>query len=295
MKLTGVHLLLTYECNFECDHCFVWSGPWQPGTLTVAQLDDILRQAKEAETIRWIYFEGGEPFLYYPLLRYGVRRAAEEGFRVGIVSNAYWATGPADARECLRDLAGSVEDLSMSCDDFHGDDEQVRHVRCAREAAEALGIPAETIEIAPGEPAVGQLPAGESGVMYRGRAAVKLAPSAPRRPASGMTECPWEDLREPGRVHVDPLGNVHICQGISVGNLFRTPLREICASYDPASHPITGPLERGGPAELATRYAVEAAAEYADACHFCYETRRALRARFPDVLTPDQMYGGSGS
>jgi hypothetical protein len=30
---------------------------------------------------------------------------------------------------------------------------------------------------------------------------------------------------------------------------------------------------------------------YADACHFCYEARRALRTRFPEILTPDQMYG----
>ena len=30
---------------------------------------------------------------------------------------------------------------------------------------------------------------------------------------------------------------------------------------------------------------------YADHCHLCYESRRALRSRFPDVLTPDQMYG----
>ena len=27
MNLTGLHLLLTYRCNYDCDHCFVWSGP----------------------------------------------------------------------------------------------------------------------------------------------------------------------------------------------------------------------------------------------------------------------------
>jgi hypothetical protein len=30
---------------------------------------------------------------------------------------------------------------------------------------------------------------------------------------------------------------------------------------------------------------------YADACHLCYQARCALRARFPEILTPDQMYG----
>jgi hypothetical protein len=281
MRLTGLHILLTYECNFECDHCFVWSGPFRTGTLTVPQVDDVLRQARSA-AVEWIYFEGGEPFLYHPLLRFGVRRAAEMGFKVGIVSNAYWATSPEDAEEWLRDFAALVDDLSVSCDRFHGDDEQVRRVRRAGEAARKLGIPIAAIEIAGEENAgrvVGQLPEGESGVMYRGRAAVKLAPAAQKRSASGMTECPYEDLRAPGRVHLDPFGNLHLCQGIVMGNLFMSPLREIFAAWDADAHPIAGALLAGGPVELARRYGIPMAEGYADACHLCYETRDALRSR----------------
>jgi hypothetical protein len=294
MRPTGLHILLTYECNFECDHCFVWSGPFRTGTLTVPQIDDILHQARDAGTVEWIYFEGGEPFLYHALLRYGVRRAADMAFKVGIVSNAYWAATPEDAEEGLRDFAGLVDDLSVSCDRFHGDDEQVRHVRYAEGAARMLGIPFGAIEIAGEETAergIGQLPEGESGVMYRGRAAVKLAPAAHKRPASEMTECPYEDLREPGRVHLDPFGNLHVCQGIVMGNLFQSPLRAIREAWDPDAHPITGPLLAGGPVELARRHGIPMADGYADACHLCYETRAALRPRFRVELGPAQMYG----
>lgn len=35
MTLRGLHLLLTYQCNLECDHCFVWGSPWQAGTMTL--------------------------------------------------------------------------------------------------------------------------------------------------------------------------------------------------------------------------------------------------------------------
>jgi hypothetical protein len=94
---------------------------------------------------------------------------------------------------------------------------------------------------------------------------------------------------------VDPFGNLHICQGISLGNLFRTPLRDVCAGYRPQTHPIIGPLLAGGPAELARRYELPHANAYADACHLCYEARRALRGQFPDILTPNQMYGVSGA
>ncbi len=33
MRLTSLHLILTYQCTFECDHCFVWGSPWQEGTM----------------------------------------------------------------------------------------------------------------------------------------------------------------------------------------------------------------------------------------------------------------------
>ena len=67
MKLSGLHILLTYQCTCECDHCFVWGSPWQTGALTLAQIEQILAQAKEAG-VESIYLEGGEPFLYYAIL-----------------------------------------------------------------------------------------------------------------------------------------------------------------------------------------------------------------------------------
>ena len=35
--LSGLHLLLTYQCTFECDHCFGWGGPFQTGTMTLGR------------------------------------------------------------------------------------------------------------------------------------------------------------------------------------------------------------------------------------------------------------------
>jgi hypothetical protein len=127
--------------------------------------------------------------------------------------------------------------------------------------------------------------------MYRGRADQNLVEQAAKHPWDSFDECPHEDLREPGRLHLDPLGNLHICQGISIGNLFERPLAEIVASYDPAAHPICSPLLEGGPAALVSEYNLSPKPTYADACHLCYESRLALRPRFPHILAPDQMYG----
>jgi len=279
--LSGLHLLVTYECNFECDHCFVWGGPSQNGTMTIETIEHILRQAEELGTIEWIYFEGGEAFLHFQLLCSGVQLARERGFKVGIVTNAYWATTDAEAREWLLPFAGVVEDLSISDDAYHGSNDGPRWTHIARQAAKQLSIPVDFIRV------------DESAVLYRGRAAEKLASRVQPKPWNQFTECPWEELRHPERVHVDAYGNLHICQGISIGNLLERPLTEIIRDYDPDTHPIVGPLLAGGPAEIVNRYELPHEQGYADACHLCYSSRCKLKDRFPDVLTPEQMYGSS--
>ena len=296
--LSGLHLLVTYECNYECDHCFTWGGPSQNGTMKVETIENILGQAVELGSIEWIYFEGGEAFLHFQVLRAGIRLARECGFKTGIVSNAHWATSDEEAMKWLQPFAGAVEDLSISHDAYHGSEIGARQTHIGRRVARQLGIPVDFISVAqPGAADVpgssGQLPAGESAVLYRGRAAEKLSSRTPAKPWNQFTECPWEDLRHPERVHVDAFGNLHVCQGISIGNLLERPLTEIMRDYDPDSHPIIGPLIDGGPVELVNRYEQFHEQAYADACHLCYTSRCRLRDRFPALLTPDQMYGDS--
>ena len=298
MKINGLHILLTYSCNYECDHCFVWGSPWQTGVLTMAQIEDIYKQALAVGTIKEIYFEGGEAFLYYPVLLEAVGRAKQLGFETGIVTNSYWATGLEDAWLWLRPLAAAgLNRIEISCDIFHGDEEDPAGIQEAIKVAEQLGIDTGTIAI---DPPTGYRDPQESepgatltggGVMYRGRAAKVLVGDLPRQPWDSFTECPYENLVDPGRVHLDPLGNLHLCQGISMGNLFDRPLKDILEEYNYVSHPIAGPLVKGGPALLASHYHLDHEQGYVDACHLCYSARVSLRSRFPAELSPDQMYG----
>ena len=296
MKLTGLHILLTYQCNYECDHCFVWGSSRQSGTFTIEALTNVLNQAKEIPECESIYFEGGEPFLYYVPLQWGVSLASKLGFEVGIVSNGYWATSRKDALAWLTPFEGLVHSLSISSDLYHSDNEKSDLASNACWAAGELGISSGVISIARPDEAldsgvVGQVPEGESKVMYRGRAARQLTDPRSERPWLEFTECPHEDLRDPGRLHVDPLGNLHLCQGLVLGNIFEDSLKDICESYDPETHTAVSAILRGGPAELARMPGVVTRKGYADACHLCYETRDQLRAELPDVLGPAQMYG----
>ncbi len=294
--LSSVHFLLTYTCNFACDHCFLCCSPEARGTFTLPQLRAAFAQIDEMPSVTSVYFEGGEAFLYYALLVEGVRLAKERGLSVGIVSNAYWATTVDDARLWLRPLAKlGLDHLSVSDDDFHGAGEEDSPPKRAMVAAKELGIGVGAICI--DRPAADAV-SGERGkpveggtVQIRGRAAQTLAADVPRFEATCFSECPHEDFAQPGRIHLDSFGNVHLCQGVVLDSIWRTPLVEQFANYKPENHPIAGPLHEGGPLELGRRYGVDVSGEFADACHLCFETRRTLRARFSDQLRPELLFG----
>ena len=284
--LTQIHFLLTLGCNYQCDHCFLFCGPSAKGTFTLARIREVLDQAEAAGTIDFVYFEGGEPFLYYGVMVEAIRMARGRGLDVGIVTNGYWATSVEDAEAWMRPLADlGIDDFSLSDDTFHYGDRQDTPPKVAVAAAKNLGMEAGTMCV--------QRPAedGTGGPKFRGRAADLLTEGLPRRPCAGMVTCPYEDLAEPERVHVDAFGNIHLCQGLSLGNLFETPLAELLAKYRPEDHPVVGPLLAGGPAELARRHEVETADIYVDECHMCFNVRRALLDRFPEFLGPESVYG----
>ena len=80
------------------------------------------------------------------------------------------ATANTDAREWLQPFAGSIDDLSISSDAYHGSREDLKHPEIARRVAQHLSIPVDFIRVAKPEAAdvpgaAGQLPAGESAVL----------------------------------------------------------------------------------------------------------------------------------
>jgi MoaA/NifB/PqqE/SkfB family radical SAM enzyme len=287
MEIKGIHLLLTYQCNFRCDHCFVWGCPEARGVMTISDIAGILKEASRIGTIAKVFFEGGEPFLYYPVMLRGIREARVMGFDIGVVTNAYWATSREDALEWLGPMVDAgLSDLSISDDVLHSTPGRPAN---AREAAAELSLPAGSIVTEdPREQNEGKK--GGS-VMFRGRAVEKLTESMPREPWAVFTECNREKLENPSRVHLDPMGFVHICQGLAIGNFREKPLSEIVEEYDPWSHPVCSPILERGPVGLVERYDVPHAEDYVDECHLCYCARLALRDRFPEYLAPDQMYG----
>ncbi len=295
--LKGIHFLLTYTCNFECDHCFLYCGPSAEGTFTIAQLRSVHEEMKKMN-IKMVYYEGGEAFLYYPLLIEGIKLSSDMGCSTGVVTNSYWALSDEDAEIWLKPLLDlGVSDVSVSNDAFHHGDNienPATRVLAALKHMKMSGgdicIEKPSIDLKKtqekGEPVIG------GGAMFRGRAVETLiTDELPKKHWEEFIECPHEDLTDPGRVHIDSYGNVHLCQGLSMGNMWKTPLNELVKNYDANNHPICGPLVKGGPAELVKTYQLDHEEGYIDACHLCYTTRLKLIDKFPEYLAPKQVYG----
>jgi len=298
LNLKGVHFLLTYRCDLECDHCFVWGSPKGKGTFSLKQIRNILAEAKKLGTVNYVAIEGGEPFLYYPIMIKTVQEAVNLGFHVEILSNCYWATCPEDAVEWLFPVAEAKNvNLSLSSDLYHGESWEIEEVRNALKAAKVLNIKAGVISVK--YPGTEPLPSSEMEgakvdswtLMYRGRAYSKLTEKADKKNWREFTKCPYENFLKQERVHVDPLGYVHVCQGISIGNAWQKPFSKITEEYNPSENPILEPLVRGGPVALVEKFGLPHDEAYADACHFCSAARLMLRNKYPDILAPDQMYG----
>jgi MoaA/NifB/PqqE/SkfB family radical SAM enzyme len=255
-------------------------------------------EMKKLGTIKMVFYEGGEPFLYYPLMVEGIKMSHEIGASTGIVTNSYWAISDEDAELWLKPLLElGIANVSVSNDAFHHGNVEITPATRAYEALNRLNI--EGTEICIQQPAIDLEKSQEKGepvigggAMFRGRAVEKLiTEDLPRKNWKEFTECPHEELKTPGRVHIDPFGNVHICQGLSMGNMWETPLSELVSGYNASSHPICGPLIDGGPAELAVKYNLQHEKAYVDVCHFCYSMRKALIDKFPEFLAPKQVYG----
>jgi hypothetical protein len=265
--------------------------------MTLEQVRSIFDQGQALGSVESISFEGGEPFLYYGVLLEGVREAGTRGWKTDVITNAYWATASEDAVLWLRPLAqAGLDGVLLSEDAYHGPNEEPLPGNAAA-AADQLGIGSGAIAIREAAASI-DAPSSAKGeaikggaVRFRGRAVSRLAPGLPQRPWHELVTCPHEDLMSPIRVHIDPLGYVHLCQGLVTGNLFRTPLPEMLTAYVPERHPICGALLSGGPAALARAYDLPHDDSYVDECHMCYEMRDRLRERFPEHLAPAQMYG----
>ena len=296
--LISIHILLTYTCTLRCDHCFVFASPQASGKVSPAKVSHLLDQTLSIKSIEWVIFEGGEPFLVYPLLLTSVKRARQLGFKVGVITNGYFGRSEEAAVRYLKPLVAlGLDRIFISNDRFHYKNTINSPAERAIDASVKLGLATTRLKI---DESASQVQSRYlenvhfteeiHPLLMVGRANERIQSDLPLSDWQSFTYCPFKDLQDPDTVFIDPLGNAQFCQGISLGNIWVNPISDLMEQLDIDSHPIYGPLAHNGPKGLADEYKIIPSQQYQNACQLCYAVRRLLLSRFPEYLSPPQVY-----
>jgi pyruvate-formate lyase-activating enzyme len=142
LTLNTLTLLVTYRCNYNCDHCVFRSGPHRTEVMDEALARRAIAEAQRlVPTLELVTFSGGEPFLVPDLLRTLHAYAADLDLTCGVVTNAFWARSRQAALAALEPLAEhGLVDFTTSLDVYHLAYAPAERVRVALEAALDLGL-----------------------------------------------------------------------------------------------------------------------------------------------------------
>lgn len=136
-----MHLMLavTNRCNKTCNHCCFSSSPEDNRGLSLTDMchyiDEIasISMVTSGREMLDVRFTGGEPFLRFDDLLAAVGYAKKRGaVRIGCTSNGYWATSLPEARRKISELkSAGLNDIRLSCDEFHESSDQIDLLRNA--------------------------------------------------------------------------------------------------------------------------------------------------------------------
>jgi len=319
MDLEGCDFLLTFKCIAKCRHCTYRASPDRIGVMSVNDFQNYMTTLAHEQSLDWITFRGGEPFLFYKTLKRCIQFAHKLGQKeIAVITSGYWGGNQTNAQTKLQELKkAGLTSVYFSVDAFHQEFVPFRSAHTAINAARVIGFDNIVVTsqfLGPiesrnpfnreTEENLERLKLPEDFRIDRhlldieGRAADHLTRHLKCKAGIPKGKCvlsDWagETLKDPKTIEIDFQGNVTICPGLCIGNAKIEPLSKIIKEYDYRSHPIIELLVDGGPQKLSELLDTAKhihAGRYVSECHLCYEIRRQLRGRFPESLAPENCY-----
>jgi len=318
MQIKSVDFLLTFKCPSKCKHCSYKAGPERTGHMKLADVERYLKELTNTQPVQAITAHGGEPFLYFELLKQIMKKAKELKLpRRWVITNGYWAKTKAIARRKLVELKEvGLQCITFSVDGFHQEYIPLESVKNGIEVAASLGFEKVCVDsyflVDPnsdnsyniltrnalerlGELDNVEINRYQADFEGRGAELVKYVETKAELPAG---KCPlpfWigGNLKNPKTIEIDFEGNVTLCPGICIGNTKTQLLSQILQNYDYHAHPILSIIAEKGPIgllEVAVAKGFIQHQKFVNECHLCYEVRKFLRPYCPQYLAPEGCY-----
>jgi hypothetical protein len=320
MKVTGASFLLTFKCTAKCKHCSYRGAPTRANRhITLTDAIRWLTELTDTQPFDWLTVHGGEPFLFYDILKEIVQNAAKLGIpKVGVITNAYWATDLKTAKQALSELMDAgINRITVSIDAFHQEYIPLERAKTAIITASDLrfekvwvdsyyinpitpsnSYDLKTIQTIDSLRDIHGVEFSGYPVGLAGRAADQLVDEVKmsKRTPSGKCTFPFwlgGDLKNPNVIEIDYEGNVTLCPGLCIGNAKETSLLDVLESYNYRTHPIIQILAEDGPIgllNLVNSKGLKTSESFANECHLCYAMRRILRSEYPQFLAHRGCY-----
>jgi len=315
MKVSGIHWLTNYQCNFNCEHCFFdtqKAGPF----LSAEMVAKVLADLNGKQNLKWMHFSGGEPLLNEENLEAVVKTARSQfSGAIGLSTNAYWAASTAVANQKVAWLKSiGVDGIAVSCDAFHQAFRSVEYPARAVKAIEAhqlkkhsylIGtllkddqkdagaknaLTRELLRLAKGGTEI-PIALPENRAIGKGRLHLPEATHTQVLPCSELSCCLGQRSPfNPAMIWIDPYGNVLICYGVKVGNILEQDLSEILENYDPQHHVVTQILSGETPDKLGRLVDNADELRFYDSCDACYQLRKMIKGKYPECIGPDEHF-----
>jgi hypothetical protein len=144
-------ILTTSECDAQCAHCLMRSGPKRHDTLTLADIIDTVESAHAANPLGTVVFAGGEPTLLKDTLLDAIAHVGGLGIGTRLVTNAGWAPEPEQATGVVTQLReAGLDEINFSADDFHLPWIPLANVVNAWQASKGVGFQSVVIALSCG-------------------------------------------------------------------------------------------------------------------------------------------------
>ena len=318
MKVKGGDFLLTFKCPSKCRHCSYKAGPERTGHMKTADAERYLKELTDTQPLKSIAVHGGEPFLYFKLLKHVMKTAKELKLsQTWVITNGYWAKTKTKAEKKLTELKNAgLTCITFSVDAFHQEYIPLETVKNGIEAAATVGFERVCVDsyflASPNSDnpydiltrktleklgKIDNVEINKWQARIGGRAA-ELAKHLPPKPETPTGRCQlpfWigGNLKNPEAIEIDCEGNVTLCPGISIGNAKHQSLAQILQNYNYRDHPILSIITEEGPIgllKIAKAKGFKENQKFVNECHLCHETRKFLRPHYPTHLAPASCY-----